>query len=128
MPRDRPPAPGDAVARVRALCTAYPGTQERLSHGEPAWFAGGTRLFVSYADHHHDDRVAIWAAAPPGAQEALVAGDGQRYFRPPYVGHRGWVGVFLDVTDIDWDRVALVVDDAWRCVAPSRLLAEHDGR
>jgi hypothetical protein len=119
-------AASDPVARVRELCTAYPATQERLSHGEPAWFAGGQKLFVSYADHHHDDRVAIWAAAPPGAQEALVAADGGRYFRPPYVGHRGWVGVYLDVPDVDWDRVGLVVDDAWRIVAPRRLVAEHD--
>lgn len=127
MSRDRLPAPRDPVARVRALCTAYPGTQERQSHGEPAWFAGGTKLFVSYADHHHDDRVAIWAAAPPGSQEALLAAQVEGVFRPPYVGHRGWVGVYLDLPDVDWDRVALLVDDAWRCVAPRRLLAEHDG-
>jgi hypothetical protein len=116
----------EAVERVRALCTAYPQTQERLSHGEPAWFAGGGRAFVTYADHHHDDREGFWAAAPPGAQEALVASDPERYFRPPYVGHRGWVGVWVDVPDVDWDRIGLVIEDAWRSVAPKRLLAEHD--
>jgi hypothetical protein len=116
-----------AVERVRALCTAYPQTQERLSHGEPAWFVGGGRQFVMYADHHHDDREAFWAAAPPGAQEALVEADPLRYFRPPYVGHRGWVGVWVDVPDVDWDRVEVILDDAWRCVAPKRLIAAHDG-
>jgi hypothetical protein len=111
---------------VRALCAAYPRTQERTSHGEPAWFAGGARQFVTYADHHHDERVAFWAAAPPGAQETLVAADPERYFTPPYVGSRGWVGVWVDVPDIDWDRVALIIDDAWRQVAPRRLVTEVD--
>jgi hypothetical protein len=112
---------------VRALCLAYPGTQERLSHGEATWFAGGRRSFVMGADHHHDDRVAFWAAAPDGAQAQLVADDPDRYFRPPYVGTRGWVGVWLDVPDVDWARVEQVVEDAWRCVAPRRLVAEHLG-
>ena len=77
-----------------------------------------------YADHHHDDREAFWAAAPDGVQAALVAEDPDRYFRPPSVGMRGWVGVYLDVPDVDWDRVEEVVEDAWRCVAGKRLQAE----
>ena len=129
---DRPEVPdrtiGDAspLARVRALCLALPATEERASHGEATWFAGGRRAFVMAADRHHDDRVAIWAAAPDGVQEALVAEDPDRWFRPPYVGHRGWVGAWLDVEDVDWDRVEEVVEDAWRCVAPKRLVAQHD--
>jgi len=119
-----PPAP--PLERVRQLCLAFPRTAERLSHGEPTWFAGGRASFVMYADHHHDDREAFWAAAPDGVQAALVADDPERYFRPPYVGMRGWVGVYLDVPDIDWDRVEVVVEDAWRCVAGKRLQAEAD--
>ena len=84
------------------------------------------KTFVSYADHHHDDRLAFWCAAPPGAQEALVAADPGRYFRPPYVGHRGWLGVYLDVA-VDWEEIGDLVADAWRMVAPKRLLAELDG-
>lgn len=118
--------PGSPLARVRALCLALPETEERQSHGEATWFAGGKKVFVMAADRHHDDRVAFWAAAPDGAQEALVADDPERYFRPPYVGHRGWVGVWLDVDDIEWDRVEEIVEDAWRRVAPKRLLAGHD--
>lgn len=114
------------LERVRRLCTAFPATEERTSHGEPTWFAGGRKSFVMYADHHHDDREAFWAAAPDGAQEALVAEDPTRYFRPPYVGTRGWVGVYLDVAEVDWERVEEIVDDAWRSVAPKRLLAELD--
>ena len=118
-----PASPRD---QVRRLCLAFPGTQERLSHGEPTWFAGGRRSFVMYADHHHDDREAFWAAAPEGAQRALVAEEPARYFRPPYVGTRGWVGVYLDVPDVDWPRVEEIVEDAWRCVAGKRLQVAYD--
>jgi hypothetical protein len=116
------------LARVRSLCLALPETEERLSHGELTWFAGGRRVFVMAADRHHDDRVGFWAAAPEGVQAALLADDPCRYFRPPYVGHRGWVGVWLDVPEVQWDRVEGVVEDAWRCVAPRRLVAAFGGR
>ena len=77
--------------------------------------------FVTTADHHHDDRVAFWCAAPEGVQEDLIADAPDRFFRPPYVGHRGWLGVWLDVPQ-DWDEVAALVADAYRCVAPAHLL------
>jgi predicted DNA-binding protein (MmcQ/YjbR family) len=108
------------LERLRALCAALPEVTEKVSHGEPAWFVR-KRLFVMFADRHHDDRVGFWCAAAPGVQEAMV--DGERYFRPPYVGHRGWVGVYLDVP-VDWDEVAEVVEDAYRCVAPKTLVAQ----
>lgn len=112
-----------ALERLRALCLALPETTERLSHGEPTWFVRDKRTFVTFADRHHDDRVAFWAAAPPGAQEAYVASDPERYFRPPYVGGRGWLGVYLDVP-VDWDEVAAVVRAAYLAVAPKRLAAQ----
>ena len=118
--------PTDPLERLRRLCLALPETTERQSHGEPTWFVRDRKTFVSYADHHHDDRLAFWCAAPPGAQEALVAADPGRYFRPPYVGHRGWLGVYLDVA-VDWEEIGDLVADAWRMVAPKRLLAELDG-
>ena len=112
----------DPLVALRALCTALPEVVERLSHGEPTWFVRGKKTFAMYADRHHDDRVAFWCAAPPGAQEALVAAEPGRYFRPPYVGGRGWVGVYLDV-GADWDALAELVADAYRAVAPARLAA-----
>jgi predicted DNA-binding protein (MmcQ/YjbR family) len=115
----------DPLPRLRALCLAMPESTERLSHGEPTWFVRGKKTFVTYAHHHHDDRVAFWCAAPPGAQEAFVLDDPERYFRPPYVGTRGWLGVYLDV-EVDWDVVAEVVEDAYRLVAPKRLVAQLD--
>jgi hypothetical protein len=109
----------DPLDRVRALCLALPEATEKVSHGEPTWFV--RKVFVSFADRHHDDRVAIWCAAPPGAQQALVAADPSHYFVPPYVGGRGWLGVYLDVP-VDWDEVTDVITDAYRQVAPKRLL------
>jgi hypothetical protein len=114
-----------ALDRLRAQCLALPSVEERLSHGEPTWFVGGKKTFVMYAEHHHDDRVAFWCAAPVGAQDVLVRGAPEQYFKPPYVGTRGWLGVYLDVP-VDWDEIAALVEDAWRAVAPKRLLAEAD--
>lgn len=121
------PAGGDPLPRLRGLCLALPETTERLSHGEPTWFVRGSKTFVMYADHHHDDRLAFWCAAPDGAQQALVAADPQAYFVPPYVGGRGWIGVRLDVP-VDWNEVAGLVHDAYRQIAPRRLAATLDAQ
>lgn len=118
----------DPLETLRKLCLALPETTERLSHGEPTWFIRGKKTFVTYANHHHDDVLAFWCAAPDGAQEALVALDPERFFVPPYVGGRGWIGVRLDVAGIDWDQIADLVVDAYRTVAPRKLLAELDAR
>jgi hypothetical protein len=115
----------DPLETLRRLCLALPETTERLSHGEPTWFVRGKTTFVTYADHHHDDRLAFWCAAPPGVQEALVATNPEQFFVPPYVGGRGWLGVRLDVP-VDWAEIAELVTDAYRCVAPKRLLAQLD--
>jgi hypothetical protein len=120
------PSDPEKTDRLRRLCLRLPGVIERLSHGEPAWFVRG-KLFATTADHHHDDRLSVWCAAPLGAQEALVAADSDRFFRPPYVGHRGWLGVYLDVDVVDWEELAEIVEGAYRQVAPKRLQAELDG-
>ena len=116
----------DPIERLRRICLAFPATTERLSHGEPTWFVRGKTSFVTTADHHHDDRLAFWCAAPEGAQGALVASDPSRFFVPPYVGHRGWVGVYLDVPGVDWDQVTDLVESAFRTVAPKRVLERLD--
>jgi hypothetical protein len=110
--RPSDPAVWDAL---RAICCALPDVSEKTSHGELAWFASsGTRArqFATTWDHHHDDRNAVVMAAPAGAQERLVADDPRGYFRPPYVGSKGWVGVYLDTGDIDWDLIELHLRDA----------------
>ncbi len=114
----------DPLPRLRALCLALPEVTEKISHGEPTWFV--RKVFVTYADHHHDDRVGFWCAAPPGAQEALVGSRPDRFFRPPYVGGRGWLGVRLDDDAVDWAEIEEIVADAYREVAPKKLVAQLD--
>ena len=117
----------DPLEALRRLCLALPETSERLSHGEPTWFIRAKKTFVTFSDHHHDDRVAFWCAAPDGAQATLAGAHPDRFFRPPYVGHRGWLGVWLDVP-VDWDEIADLVEAAYRVVAPKKLVAELDAR
>lgn len=115
----------DPLTALRLLCLALPETTERLSHGEPTWFVRGEKTFVMYADRHHDDRVGFWCAAQPGVQQELVAEEPDRFYVPPYVGHRGWLGVRLDV-DVDWTEIGEIVTDAYRTVAPRVLTAQLD--
>jgi len=104
------------IERVRRLCVAWPDVTERLRHGEPSWFVRDRRSIATGADRHHDDRVALWIAAPPGARDPLIDADPERYFIPPYVGHRGWIGVYLDV-EVDWDKVEELIANAYHTVA-----------
>lgn len=116
-----------ALATVRTHCLALPEVTERLSHGAPTFFVRAKKSFVMFHDDHHGDgRLALWCAAPAGAQQELVRTEPDRFFRPPYVGHRGWLGVRLDVA-LDADEVGEIVTEAYRCVAPSRLFARLDG-
>jgi hypothetical protein len=113
-----------AIDRLRAICLALPEVTERASHGEPSFFAG--RQFVALDDHHHGaDRLAFWCPAPPGVQEQLIAEDPAQFFRPPYVGHRGWVGVRIDL-EPDWAEITALVREAYRLIAPKRLVAQLD--
>jgi hypothetical protein len=85
------------------------------------------RAFVMVLDDHHGDgRFAIWCAAGDGMQQMLVDADPARFFVPPYVGHRGWLGVRLD-RGLDWDELAGVVEDAYAEVAPAKLVREAFG-
>ncbi|MBA3277720.1 MAG: MmcQ/YjbR family DNA-binding protein [Geodermatophilaceae bacterium] len=113
------------LERLRALCLDLPETTERLSHGEPTWFIRDKKVFVTYADRHHDDRVGFWCAAPVGEQEAQVAAAPDRFFRPPYVGGRGWLGIWLDVP-VDWSEIEEIVREAYRQIAPKRLQSQLD--
>lgn len=108
---------------VRALCLALPEAEEHVSHGNPGFFAGAKgRMFAAHlVDHHGDGRIAVWLAAPDGAQNALVDGDPDRYFVPPYVGHRGWIGVHLD-RGITPDELRELLADAYVTVAAKRLV------
>jgi hypothetical protein len=123
MPYPTQAARNAALKRLRTIALGLPETSERPSHGAPAFFVRDKKCFLMLVDDHHGDgRFAIWCAAPPGNQELLVQADPERFFRPPYVGHRGWLGVMLHDA-VDWDEIAGVVEDAFATVAPKRLLA-----
>ena len=116
----------ECLERVRAICLALPDVSERLSHSAPTFFIGGKKTFVMFHDDHHGDgRLALWCAAPPGVQHSLVTEEPDRFFRPPYVGGRGWLGVRLDRA-VDWDEIAGICADAFRQVAPKTLVAKLD--
>ncbi len=105
---------------------ALPMVSERPSHGEATWFVDDKKTFAGMSDHHHDDRVSVTFAAAVGVQESLIANDHQRYFRPPYVGGRGWVGAYLDGVDEcapDWDALGDLIRDAWLLIAPMKYQA-----
>jgi hypothetical protein len=124
--RSPPPPAGDQRARLIAICRALP---EVTTHGDQhvAFQVRGKTFAYYLEDHHGDGRVALCCKAAPGEQQALVAADPARYFRPAYLGARGWVAVRLDTGDVDWDEVAELALDAWRRTAPKRLLALVDG-
>ena len=110
------------LARLRELCLGLPETSERLSHGAPTFFVRGKRAFLMVlTDHHGDGRFAIWCAAAAGMQRMLVEVDPERFFVPPYVGHRGWLGLRLD-RGLAWEEVAGIAEDAYAEVAPPRLI------
>lgn len=116
----------EALEQVRAICMALPEMVERPSHGMPAFFVRGKKTVTMFLDDHHGDgRLAIWCPAPPGVQEDMVRLEPERFFRPPYVGPSGWLGVRLDV-DVDWAEVDGIVRDAYRKVAPKRLVVQLD--
>jgi hypothetical protein len=110
--------------QVGTICLALPEVTERLSHGAPTWFVRGKSAFVTLwaQGHHADDFPHLWCAGAPGAQHELTTSDPGRFFRPPYVGGRGWIGVRLD-REVDWAEIAELCQDAYRVIAPARLVA-----
>jgi len=113
--------------RMRGICLAFPEVTERMSHGQPTWFVRGKATFVTLMEYgHHDNEFPhFWCAAPPGAQAELVAGEPEKFFRPPYVGGRGWLGVRLD-RGVGWAEIAELCEDAYRVVAPKKLVQQLD--
>jgi hypothetical protein len=110
------------LEKLREICLGLPETTERPSHGAPSFFVRQKRCFLMVLTNHHGDgRFAIWCAAGDGMQAMLVEADPERFFVPPYVGHRGWLGVRLDRA-LDWNELAGIVEDAYAEVAPPKLV------
>jgi hypothetical protein len=118
-----PKARERVLERLRGICLGLPEVEERLSHGAPTLFVRGKRAFLMVlTDRHGDGRFAIWCAAGEGVQQMLVDADPERFFVPPYVGHRGWLGVDLN-KGIDWNELAGIAEDAYAEIAPAKLVA-----
>lgn len=115
----------ELLERVRKLCLDLPETSEKEAWGGPTFRVKG-KMFCMYMDNHHgSDRVSLWCAAPVGAQEDLVELDPKRFFVPPYVGPRGWIGIHIDRRP-SWRQVRDVVHTSYRQVAPRRVAALLD--
>ena len=109
--KKRTPTSRAVTTELRAICAELPDTTEVVAWGEPTWRVKG-RLYAQLDDHHHGAaHVSVWIPAAPGAQEQLIESDPDRFFRPPYVGHKGWVAIVLD-TDPDWDMVGALLAQA----------------
>jgi hypothetical protein len=106
----------DPLPQLRAICLALPDATEKLAWNAPTFRVKG-RVFAMYANHHHgDSHVSVWLNAEQGVQATLIASDPTHFFRPPYVGPGGWIGIRLD-TGLDWKTVALFVAEAHRITA-----------
>ena len=113
--------PDGPLPRLREICLALPEATEKEAWGECTFRVGGKMFAMTDNDHHESGHIAVWVKAPPMVQEILVASDPKRFFKPPYVGHKGWVGVRLDVKVV-WDELAAILRDGYLMSAPKRLV------
>ena len=112
----------EILHHLREACLGLPSATEKLSHGAPSFFINDKKCFAMFVGKHHkDQRLSLWCAAPPGVQSEMIDEAPDQFFSPPYVGGRGWLGVRLD-QDPDWDEIANILLDAYRCIAPKKLL------
>ena len=109
----------EQIARVRRICGVLPGTTEKLSHGEPTWFVG-KKVFAMFSNNHHNDgHVAVTLPAAIGIQAALIKAEPKKFYKPPYVGVRGWIGV--EMSQVSDEELALHIKEAWKLIAPDKL-------
>ncbi len=119
MPGRKPDRGAMQLERVRRICMSLPETVEKISHGEPTFFVRKRVFAMCSNNHHNDGHIAVTLPAAIGVQEALVAANPEKFYRPPYVGVRGWIGVELD--RVDDKELALHIKEAWRLIAPEKL-------
>jgi predicted DNA-binding protein (MmcQ/YjbR family) len=113
-----------ALNTLRSMCLALPEASEEGGVGNPTFKVRG-KIFAMR--HQVDGRMSVWLKAPPGAQSALIHTSPQIFFVPPYVGHHGWVGAWLDA-NLDWDHIGELIEESYRMTAPKRLSAQLDQR
>jgi predicted DNA-binding protein (MmcQ/YjbR family) len=116
MPK-KPPSPTE---RLRAICLKLPETTEQEAWGDPTW---RVRDKIFAMEKRGDGRISLWCKAPPGSQAVLIGADPELFFKPPYVGSKGWIGMRLDRKP-DWAEVEKIVTRSYALTAPKRLLAK----
>jgi predicted DNA-binding protein (MmcQ/YjbR family) len=115
----------DRLDRLRRICLALPEASEKVAWGDPTWRVRD-RIFAMQKGNYESGRPSLWLKAPAGAQAMLVDADAERFFVPPYVGNKGWIGLYLDRGRVDWDELAALVEQSYRLIAPKRLAATLD--
>ena len=116
--------PRAPIDYLREICLALPEATEKEAWGDPTFRVQG-KMFVKFSNADKEGRTTMWCNAGPGAQDALLGSLDESFFKPPYVGDRGWIGMYLD-GDANWGRVAAIVEDAYRTAAPKKLLPVLD--
>jgi hypothetical protein len=112
----------DAYEHVREICLRFAAAEEKLSHGAPSFHLRGKMFLMFIDDHHGDGRIAVWCKSTLEEQRRRVESDPARFFVPPYVGPKGWVGVNVGAANTDWIELSILVEEAWTSVAPARVL------
>jgi len=113
------PAGEEHLRRVRRICNALPQTTEKLSHGAPTFFVAKKVYAMFVNNHHNDGHLAVWIPVAPGLQATLLKTEPKKFYMPPYVGVRGWVGVELD--EVGDDELGFHLCEAWRLIAPPKV-------
>lgn len=118
--KEQEPTAGEKhVERVRRICTALPEATEKLSHGEPTFFVRKRVFAMCSINHHNDGHIAVTVPAAIGIQAMLIEAEPEKYYRPPYVGGAGWIGIELPrVSD---KELTLHLREAWKLIAPEKL-------
>ena len=122
----KPDAGEKQVARVRRICLALPETWEKLSHGEPTFFVGKKVFAMCSINHHHDGHFAVTVPAAIGIQAMLIETSPEKFYKPPYVGGAGWVGI--ELPKVSDKELTLHLGEAWRLIAPPKLQAAVEAR
>jgi predicted DNA-binding protein (MmcQ/YjbR family) len=118
-----PASEDERLVRLATICEAFPEV-EREYMGVHARFVVRKKTFAYFLnDHHGDGIVALCVKVVPGENSELIGSDPERFYRPAYLGANGWVGLRLDVDEIDWDEVAAFAANSYRLIAPKRLAA-----
>jgi len=122
------PAAQASLKQLRKICLALPETTEQVSWERTPTFRVRNKIFAMFVDDGREtEGVSVWCKAAPGGQEVLVGADPQRFFAPPYVGPKGWIGIRLDGR-VEWGAVATLVEDSYRLIAPTRLATALEGQ